>query len=388
MRILVAPMMAMAQSSGPARRAQTLAAAMAARGWEATLCIPEGAPAEVPPGTRPEPVIVPTPLGLPRPLGSRMFPLAQRLGLNRHAPIASFDDVLRLTGNTDGRYLATAVGQLREVLRQGRFDAVYSEFSIPAVIAALAERIPVFGTASFPTQPSYACNPATGKDVNRVLRAASLKPVRSPEDLFTRMRVRFVPSCRALEPFPQGEPVVFTGPFCGFSAPEPPQRRNAVVAYLGNGTITPRRARAVLAEALRGSGLDLYVAGLPESRESGVRTAPAFDFSQLLPHAAVFVNHGGQNSLMDGIAYGTPQLLCPGKVFERRFNANAAARNGIGLTLEHDRFDAEEVRGAIGHLTENGEIFRKAAAALRHELAALGGGEAILDTMEETMATS
>ena len=147
MRILVAPMMAMAQSSGPARRAQTLAAAMAARGWEATLCIPEGTPVEVPPGTRPEPVIVPTPLGLPRPLGSRVLPLAQRLGLNRHVPIASFDDVLRLTGNTDGRYLATAVGQLREVLRQGRFDAVYSEFSIPVVIAALAERIPVFSAA-------------------------------------------------------------------------------------------------------------------------------------------------------------------------------------------------------------------------------------------------
>ncbi len=69
--------------------------------------------------------------------------------------------------------------------------------------------------------------------------------------------------------------------------------------------------KALLAEALRDSGLELYVAELPEGFAKGVSTAPHFDFAELLPRATVFANHGGQNSLMDRIAYGTPQLICP-----------------------------------------------------------------------------
>lgn len=99
----------MAESAGPASRARALAAAMVARGWEATLCVPQNSPGSVPNGVRAQPVLAPSPLGLPRALGTKMFPLARRLGLNRRVPMACFDDVLRLTGNTDERYLEAAV---------------------------------------------------------------------------------------------------------------------------------------------------------------------------------------------------------------------------------------------------------------------------------------
>lgn len=42
MRVLVTPLMAMAESAGPATRARALATAMASRKWRATLCVPEG----------------------------------------------------------------------------------------------------------------------------------------------------------------------------------------------------------------------------------------------------------------------------------------------------------------------------------------------------------
>lgn len=388
MRVLVAPMMAMAESAGPSGRARVLAGAMAAKGWHTALCVPEGASADVPGGVQAIPVRVPVPMGLPRAIGSRAFPLAQRLGLNRRVAMACFDDVLRLTGNADGRYLEAAVRQLREVIRREGFDAVYSEFNIAAIIAAMAEEVPVFGTASYPTQPSFASNPATAAGVNRVLRSLSMEPVRSPEDVLLMPQVRFVPSCRVMEPFAEGEPVVFTGPFAGMppSAPGAPEApRNAVVAYFGNGTVTPRRAVAVLVEALRGSGLDLHVAGLPEGFAEGVRTAPRLDFAELLPRAAAFVNHGGQNSVMDGMAFGAPQLICPGRVFERRFNAEAAARNGVGVVLEHERFEAEAVREAIGRLVDGREAFRQAACALRRQLSGLGGAVKVMDVMSEWM---
>ncbi len=382
MRVLVAPMMAMAESSGPASRSRVLASAMVSRGWQVTLCIPEGFCVAIPDGVSAQPVRLPTPLGMPRVVGKRMFPLAQRLGLNRRVSMTCFDNVLWLTGNTNERYLETAVRQLRGIIREGRFEAVYSEFNVAAIIAAKVEGVPVFGTTSYPTQPSYASDPATANGVNRVLRSLSMGEVRSPEDVLLMPQVRFVPSCHALEPFSDDDSVIFTGPFAGMPPEVPEVSRDVVVAYLGNGTITPRRACAVLAEALRDSGLELYVAELPEGFAKGVSTAPHFDFAELLPRATVFANHGGQNSVMDGIAYGTPQLICPGKVFERRFNAEAATRNGVGMALEYGRFDVGAVHDAIRRLIDGRKGFQEAASVLRSELAVLGGATRVLEVME------
>lgn len=178
-----------------------------------TLCIPEGFCVAIPDGVSAQPVRLPTPLGMPRVVGKRMFPLAQRLGLNRRVSMTCFDNVLWLTGNTNERYLETAVRQLRGIIREGRFEAVYSEFNVAAIIAAKVEGVPVFGTTSYPTQPSYASDPATANGVNRVLRSLSMGEVRSPEDVLLMPQVRFVPSCHALEPFSDDDSVIFTGPF-------------------------------------------------------------------------------------------------------------------------------------------------------------------------------
>ncbi len=386
MRVLVAPMMAMAESSGPTDRARVLAAAMATKGWDVALCVAEGSLGDAPDGVRTVPIRVPTPFGLPRVVGKRMFPLAQRLGLNRRVPIACFDDVLRLTGNVDEHYLESAVRQMRAIIREGRFDAVYSEFNIAVIIAARAEGLPTFGSVSFPTQPSYACNPVTAAGVNRVLRSLSMGEVCSPEEVLLMPKVRFVPSCRAMEPFAEDSPVIFTGPFAGMPPEMPEKRRDAVVVYLGSGTLTPRHACKVLARALQGSGLELYVAGLSQGFMRNVHTAPRFDFAKLLPRAVIFVNHGGQNSVMDGIAYGTPQLICPGQVFERRFNAEAAIRNGLGISLEHECFNEGVVRKAIGRLVDGRKDVQMAASVLRSELSALGGATKVLEVMESHFA--
>ncbi len=381
MRVLVTPLMAMAESAGSATRARALASTMASRGWKTTLCVPEGFTGMVPTNVNVQPILTPSPLGIPRIIGKKLFPLAQRLGLNRRVPITCFDDVLKLTGNTDKCYLARAVEQLREIIQDGHFDAVYSEFNIASIIAAKAEDVPVFGSTSFPTQPSFASDPSSVAGLNRVLRSLSMDPVRSPEDILLMPNVRFVPSCPELEPFPAESPVIFTGPFIDLPESTPDTPRDAVVAYFGNGAVTPRRGFAVLAEALRGSGLDLYVAGLPESHAAHLHTAPRFDFSDLLPRTAIFVNHGGQNSMMDGIAHGSPQLICPGKVFERRFNAKAAERCGIGLSLEQSCFDIPTVRRTLEQLLEDAAGYRASAASLKNRLSELGGANRIVDTI-------
>ena len=387
MRVLVAPLMAMAESAGPATRARALASAMASKGWKTTLCVPEGFRGTVPADVSPQPIRTPSPLGMPRTIGRKMFPLAQNLCLNRRVPITCFYDVLKLTGNTNRRYLTRAVEQLRKIIQNGRFDAVYSEFNIASIIAAKTEGVPVFGSTSFPTQPSFASDPSSVTGLNRVLRSLSMDPVRSPENILLMPNVRFVPSCPELEPFPAESPVIFTGPFIDLPASTRDTSRDAVVAYFGNGAVTLRRGFAVLAEALRGSGLDLYVAGLPESHAAHLRTAPRFDFSELLPRTAIFVNHGGQNSMMDGIAYGSPQLICPGKVFERRFNAKAAERCGIGLSLEQSCFDVPTVRKTLEQLLEDAAGYRASAESLRNRLSELGGMNRVIDSIARNANT-
>ena len=387
MRVLVTPLMAMAESAGPASRARVLVSAMASIGWETTLCVPEGFTGMVPTNVNVQPILTPSPLGIPRIIGKKLFPLAQRLGLNRRVPITCFDDVLKLTGNTNRRYLTRAVEQLRKIIQNGRFDAVYSEFNIASIIAAKTEGVPVFGSTSFPTQPSFASDPSSVTGLNRVLRSLSMDPVRSPENILLMPNVRFVPSCPELEPFPAESPVIFTGPFIDLPASTRDTSRDAVVAYFGNGAVTLRRGFAVLAEALRGSGLDLYVAGLPESHAAHLRTAPRFDFSELLPRTAIFVNHGGQNSMMDGIAYGSPQLICPGKVFERRFNAKAAERCGIGLSLEQSCFDVPTVRKTLEQLLEDAAGYRASAESLRNRLSELGGMNRVIDSIARNANT-
>ena len=88
-------------------------------------------------------------------------------------------------------YIARAVEQLRKNIQNERFEAVYSEFNIASIIAAKAEDVPVFGSTSFPTKPSFASDPSSVAGLNRVLRSLSMDPVRSPEDILLMPNVRF-----------------------------------------------------------------------------------------------------------------------------------------------------------------------------------------------------
>lgn len=76
MRVLVTPLMAMAESAGSATRARALASAMASRGWKTTLCVPEGFTGMVPTNVNVQPILTPSPLGIPRIIGKKLFPLA------------------------------------------------------------------------------------------------------------------------------------------------------------------------------------------------------------------------------------------------------------------------------------------------------------------------
>ena len=373
-------MVARSRMGGPWSRAQHVARAFRDGGHEVTLawgddgnCADPIAPTlEIP---------VPSPLGLPEAIARHTFPLASRLGLMGRKPVRSFEEVLWLTGALDERYTRAAVDTLRAHMRAARPDVVYSEFSLAAVIAARAEGIPCVGSGSQPTTAAYASDPRKSAGIRRLLREMGMPAPASSLTVLEGMRRRFIPSCPTLEPR-AGERAVY----CGFLDEPPaltPTPRDCALVYLGAGSVPAGVAVRAGRELARALGCDVYVAGVPEATQvSGghtVRCAPRFDFSELLPRTQVFVHHGGQNSMMDSLSYEVPQVIVPGRVFERQFNAEAVENARCGLTVLEPK-PALIARAARRLVDE--PALTSGIRGLREELSSLGGAARIVREVE------
>ena len=366
---------------GPWTRAKRVARAFRDGGHEVTFawgddgnCFDPGGPAlEIP---------VPSPLGLPDAIARHTFPLASRLGLMGRKPVRSFEEVLWLTGALDERYTRAAVEVLRTHMRAARPDVVYSEFNLAAIIAARAEGIPCVGSGSQPTTASYASNLRKSAGIRRLLREMGMPAPASSLTILEGMARRFIPSGPTLEPR-AGERAVY----CGFLDEPPaltPTPRDCALIYLGAGSVpagVAARAGRELAEAL---SCDVYVAGVSEAvyaaGDREVACAPRCDFAELLPRARVFVHHGGQNSVMDALSYEVPQIIVPGRVFERQFNAEAVENARCGLTVREPK-PALIARAARSLVNE--PALTSGIRGLREELTSLGGAARIVREVEE-----
>ena len=376
-------MLARSQMGGPWSRAQQIARAFLSRGHEVALawgddgnCVDPVAPTcEIP---------VPSPLGLPEAIARHTFPLASRLGLMGRKPVHSFEEVLWLTGSLDYRYSCVAVEKLREFMRTWCPDVVYSEFNLAAVIAARAEGIPCVGSGSQPTTAAYASNPRKSAGIRRLLREMGMPAPASSLTILEGMKRRFIPSCPSLEP-DAGKQAIY----CGFlgemsTVDSRSTDRDCAVVYLGSGSVPAGVAVRVGRQLSSALGCDVYVAGVPEAVYAAaghkVHCAPRLNFAELIPRARVMVHHGGQNSMMDALVYQAPQVVVPGRVFERQFNADAVERTRCGLSVRAPKpaLIAEAALRLVNEAALSGGLTK-----LRDELSALGGTERIVSEVEE-----
>ena len=376
-------MLVRSQMGGPWSRAQRVARAFQDAGHEAVLawgddgnCVNPIAPTlEIP---------VPSPLGLPEAIARHTFPLASRLGLMGRKPVHSFEEVLWLTGSLDYRYSCAVVEKLRDFIRIWHPDVVYSEFNLAAVIAARAEGIPCVGSGSQPTTAAYASNPRKSAGIRRLLREMGMPAPASSLTILEGMKRRFIPSCPSLEPR-AGERAVY----CGFLGEVPTvdshsTDRGCAVVYLGSGSVPAGVAVRVGRQISSALGCDVYVAGVPEAVYAAaghkVHCAPRLNFAELLPRSRVMVHHGGQNSMMDALAYQAPQVVVPGRIFERQFNADAVERTRCGLSVRAPKpaLIAEAARRLVDETSLSGGLPK-----LRDELSLLGGTERIVSEVEE-----
>jgi rhamnosyltransferase subunit B len=106
-------------------------------------------------------------------------------------------------------------------------------------------------------------------------------------------------------------------------------------------------------------------------------------FSRVLPHASVFVHHGGIGTLSQGFAAGVPQLLMP-MAHDQPDNADRLARLGAGLSLSPARFTAAKVASALRRLLEESS-FAAASRICAQRVKEAPGPEAMLRWLEARM---
>lgn len=378
MKILIVSMAAMAETSGPSSRCRLLAEGFKNAGIEAATCIAKDVNYMTIEGVNNYFLDIPMPFGLPKAIASKAFPIAQKLGIISKKTVDSFDQVLQFTGNLDYRYLKKSVASVRKAIQEFKPDIVYSEFNISAIIAAKKEEIPLYITVSYPTQHEYAHKTNLAKGLNKLLRELRLPQVDSALKLFDWADKSFCLSIKELEPIEK--PNVY---YCGTLKAVKTVgdfKRSKIVVYMGNGTMSASKTLKVLEKAFNIKKLEVYIASayLKEGSFENIHVAPRWDFESLLDEAVLFINHGGQNSITDALLHGVPQIVVPGKVFERKYNAKCIAENRAGFVVEHSDFTAENIRDLAGKIIYSDKMAEN-AKALGRKLSSAGGINKIID---------
>ena len=85
--------------------------------------------------------------------------------------------------------------------------------------------------------------------------------------------------------------------------------------------------------------------------------------------------------MVEGLLHGVPQLVVPGKVFERKYNAKSMAGHHAGLMIEEQEFTAETIRDKANKIMEENNMIAS-AQALGRKLAKAGGAGKIIREIE------
>jgi len=383
MRVLIAPMSAMVETKGPFSRTVLLGNEFIKRGHEVALCAAEDPNYYSIENVKNYYAPIPSLLEIPEFTDKNVFKTSQLTGVQQRKTMNSFEEVLNFVGAINEEFFANDVYCIRKAIQEFRPDVIYSEFRIAAIVAAKLENIKVAVGYSFPVQKSFACNPVYSKGVNKYLEENNLNKVESVLDIFDWADLKIVPSSYEIEPI-DGENIVFVGPLSLPNTIPTREEKNKIVAYMGNGTISPMKLIEELTKAFENSKYQVYIATeqVEPYKKNNINVNKKFDFNELMPEAIVYINHGGQNSIMTGLIYGVPQIICPGDIFERKYNASSIVKLKTGKMLEVNDFNYKIIKGIVDEFSENSEYANNSKKA-GDVLLSLGGATKAVQAIED-----
>lgn len=383
MKILMVPFSAMADTAGSFYRVNAIIEILLEKNIEVAMCAGRDLNYKNPYHVKSYDLPVPSPLGLPKCIGKHMLQFASKSGIAAHKTIRSFDEILYLTGAISKRYFAEQVNVIGKVIREFQPDYVYSEFNLAAIVAAKMEEVSCLADYSYPVQHEYAHNRKYAKGVNSFLLKNNLLQIESVLQIFEWADKLIVPSHKCLEPI-QKENLIFTGPFGKKKFTNPSVKRNKILAYMGNGCISSSKLQKVMVECAKYLEKEFYIAvpGSKPMEHKNLHIGPWFDFNEIMEDALVYIHHGGQNGCMAALIAGTPQIICSGEMFERKYNAESICKVGAGIMLEQREFTTERIIECVSKIEKN-EMYRENARKMGLELQELGGTVRIVEYIKK-----
>lgn len=385
MRVLIAPMSAMAETNGPFSRAVALCEKLIERKHEVAFCSAEDVNYKSVENIKKYYAPIPSPLGTPMFIGKRIIKIVQLLGVQEKKKVNSYEQVLHFVGAISKKHFYEDVFYIRKAIRDFQPDIVYAEFRISAIVAAKLEGVKVVTGYSYPVQKSFASNPEYSAGVKKFLQENKLPSIESVLDIFNWADLKVVPSSYELEPI-NDKNTVFTGPFFVPNLKTVKSPKNKIIAYMGYGAITPNTVIDNLTKAFGQTNFQVYIASgqVRPYKKNNINVGKRFDFSELMPEAAAYINHGGQNSVMTGLMYGVPQIVCPGNGFERRYNAASMVNLKAGVSLESNDFNTETIKKIVNDFICN-PVYAKNSKRAGEQLLSLGGVDKAVEVIEDLM---
>ncbi|AJG99435.1 UDP-glucoronosyl and UDP-glucosyl transferase [Clostridium beijerinckii] len=377
MRVLITPMSAIVETKGPFSRTILLANEFIKRGHEVALCAAEDPNYHSIENVKNYYAPIPSMLDISEITDKNILKKLQEKTMN------SFEEVLNFIGAINEEFFANDVHYIRKAIQEFNPDVIYTEFRIAAIVAAKLERIKVATGFSFTVQKSFACNPEYSGGVNKYLEENNLNKVESVLEIFDWANLKVVPSSYEIEPIDE-ENVVFVGPLSSSNTITVKEEKNKIVAYMGNGTISPMKLIEELTKAFENSKYEVYIATeeVEPYKKNNININKRFDFNKLMPEAMAYINHGGQNSIMTGLMYGVPQIICPGNVFERKYNASSIVKLNAGKILEAKDFDYKIITRIIDEFNED-STYANNSKKSGEMLLSLGGVTKAVQAIEE-----
>jgi UDP:flavonoid glycosyltransferase YjiC (YdhE family) len=107
-------------------------------------------------------------------------------------------------------------------------------------------------------------------------------------------------------------------------------------------------------------------------------------FSELLPHCAALVHHGGIGTTSQGLAAGLPQVIMP-MAHDQPDNAARLIRLGVGAQILPRQFNADTLAGALQRLLEDDAV-RCRAKELAQKIDRDAGLRRLGDVVEKAFA--
>jgi len=384
MKILIAPMGAATPTAGPFTRARAIAFEAIKQGHTVAFCAAEEVNYRPIDGVKNYYCPIPKLFGkVPFAIAKRIFPIIQKLKLQEKKEIVSFEQVLYISGAIAGNFFETDVNWIRKAINKFKPDVIFAEFRPAAIVAAKLENIKVVTDHSFPTQKTYASSPKYSKNVKLFLKKNNLPEIESVLDIFDWADEKIITSSFSLEPFNQKN-VHFVGPLIKTNISTIKSTEKNIIFYMGSGTISSIKTINVAVNAFKNSDYQVYIASDLNPKENypqNIHINTRFDFNKLMPNCVAFINHGGQNSIMTGLIYGVPQIIFPGKVFERKYNAESIKTANAGFYLNENKFNAKTIYSTIKNIELN-NAFKNNAKKLGEELLELGGAAKVIDVFE------